>query len=146
MATNCVVPHHHTRKEKDIIDLMRHPAMMAGSDGIYIGGYPHPRGTGCYAKYLGHYVRGGHWSLEHAVRHLSYHGARRHGLKDRGLIQRGFAADVVIFDPSKVEDKSTFTTGRELAVGMRDVMVNGVAVLSNGERTKSLPGRGLRRG
>jgi len=145
MATNCVVAHHSSRTETDVIELMRHPAMMGGSDGIYVGGFPHPRGTGCYAKYLGHYVRGGHWSLEQAVRHLAFHGARRHGLKDRGLLARGFAADVVVFDPATIADRSTYTAGRELATGVRDVLVNGVPVLRDGERTASLPGRGLRR-
>ena len=65
--------------------LMRHPAMMGGSDGIFAGGRPHPRGWGCFGRYLGHYVREARtWTLEEAVQHLAAHPARRLGLGDRG--------------------------------------------------------------
>jgi N-acyl-D-amino-acid deacylase len=145
-ATNAIVPHNPRRMEKDIEALMRDRRMMAGSDGVFVGGKPHPRGTGCFARYLGHYVRAGVWSLEEAIMKCSRHVARRHGLKDRGLVAEGLAADVIVFDPTRVRDRSTFDDGKALAEGMRDVFVNGEAVLRNGERTKALPGRGLRRG
>ena len=144
-ATNAVVPHNPRRTEKDIEALMRDRRMMAGSDGIFVGGKPHPRGTGCFARYLGHYVRAGVWSLEEAIMKCSRHVARRHGLKDRGLLAEGMAADVIVFDPALVRDRSTFADGKALAEGMRDVFVNGEAVLRNGERTAARPGRGLRR-
>ena len=114
---------------------MRHPLMMAGSDGIYVGGKPHPRGTGCFARYLGHHVRNGDWTLEEAVLKCSHHAARRFGLKDRGLLREGFAADVVVFDPDTIADRSTYDDGKALAVGVEHVLVNGVPVLLNGERT-----------
>jgi N-acyl-D-amino-acid deacylase len=145
-ATNAVVPHNPRRTAKDIEALMRDRRMMAGSDGIFVGGKPHPRGTGCFARYLGHYVRSGVWSLEEAVMKCSRHVARRHGLKDRGLIAEGMAADVIVFDPTAVRDLSTFDDGKALAEGMREVFVNGEAVLRNGDRTRARPGRGLRRG
>jgi len=145
MAAGCVIRHFVERQESDIVKLMRHPAMMAGSDGIYVGGFPHPRGTGCYARYLGEYVRNGTWPLEEAVMKLSWHGARRFGLSDRGLLRPGFAADVVVFDPDVIADRSTLENGRPLAVGMDHVLVNGVLILREGVRTDALPGRGLRR-
>ena len=145
-ATGCVIRHFAERQEHDLPALMNHPAMMAGSDGIYVGGCPHPRGTGCFARYLGEYVRNGTWTIETAVRHLAYHGARRHGLTDRGLIREGMAADVVMFNPNKIADTSTFENGKSLAVGMEHVAVNGELVLHHGERTTALPGRGLKRG
>jgi len=145
-ATNAVMPHNPRRTEKDIEALMRDRRMMAGSDGIFVGGKPHPRGTGCFARYLGHYVRAGVWSLEEAIMKCSRHVARRHGLKDRGLLAEGMAADVIVFEPALVKDLSTFDDGKLLAEGMRDVFVNGEAVLRNGERTNALPGRPLRRG
>lgn len=145
MAAGCVVRHYAERQESDARALSRHPAMMAGSDGIFVGGRPHPRGTGCFARYLGEYVRNGTWTLEAAVRHLSYHAARRHGLADRGLLREGMAADVVVFDPDAIADRSTFEDGKALAVGVEHVAVNGELVLHNGERTRSLPGRGLKR-
>jgi N-acyl-D-amino-acid deacylase len=144
-ATNAVVPHNARRTESDIEALMRDRRMMAGSDGIFVGGKPHPRGTGCFARYLGHYVRCGIWSLEEAVMKCSRHIARRHGLNDRGLIAQGMAADVIAFDAATIADRSTFADGKALADGMRHVFVNGVAVLLNGDRTPARPGRGLRR-
>jgi N-acyl-D-amino-acid deacylase len=145
MATGCVAPHNPRRTESDITKLMKHPAMMSGSDGIYVGGKPHPRGTGCYARYIGHYVRTGVWTLEEAVKKSSYHVARRFGLRDRGLIAQGMVADVIVFDAGTVADRSTFDEGKTLAVGMEHVIVNGQLVLEKGHRTKLLPGLGLRR-
>jgi N-acyl-D-amino-acid deacylase len=145
MAVGCVVAHRQ-RTEEDVRGLIRHPAMMAGSDGIYTGGFPHPRGCGCFARYLGHYVREGVWTLEQAVQHLSAHAARRFGLRDRGLLRAGMAADVVVFDPERVADRSTYEEGRRLAEGVEHVLVNGEVVLRGGTRTRALPGRGLRRG
>jgi N-acyl-D-amino-acid deacylase len=145
MAVGCVAPHR-DRDESDVLGLLCHPAMMAGSDGIFTGSCPHPRGCGCFARYLGHYVREARaWSLEEAVAHLSYHAARRFGLRDRGLLREGMAADVVVFDPESIADRSTFEQGRELAVGVDYVVVNGEIILDAGKRTAALPGRGLRR-
>ena len=146
LAVGCVFPHR-GRGEEDVRALTRHPAMMAGSDGIYAGGRPHPRGCGCFARYLGHYVREAKvWSLEQAVQHLSAHAARRFGLKDRGLLREGLAADVVVFDPQTISDQATYDEGQRLAAGVRHVLVNGQCVLREGERTSALPGRPLRHG
>src|SRR5262249_25462948 len=101
MAVGCVAPHQR-RGEEDVRALTRHPAMMAGSDGIYTGSRPHPRGCGCFARYLGHYVREGVWSLEQAVQHLAAHGAQRFGLRDRGLLRPGMGAGVVAFIADQV--------------------------------------------
>ena len=146
LAAGCVIRHFAQRQELDIPLLMKHPLMMGGSDGIYVGGKPHPRGTGCFARYLGHHVRAGDWTLEQAVMKCSYHTARRFGLKDRGLLREGLAADVVVFDPETIADRSTYAEGKTLTVGVEHVLVNGEPVLRDGERTKSLPGLGLRRG
>ncbi|HXG09395.1 MAG TPA: D-aminoacylase [Gemmataceae bacterium] len=144
MAVGCVVPHLN-RTLEDVRQLMVHPAHMAGSDGIFTGSRPHPRGWGCFARYLGHHVRDRTWTLEQAVQHLSAHAARRFGLKDRGLLREGMAADVVVFDPDKVADHATYEDGRRPASGMEHVIVNGELVLHHGQRTKALPGRALRR-
>jgi len=146
LAVGCVVPHK-ARGEEDVRDLMRSPAMMGGSDGIFTGRYPHPRGHGCYARFLGHHVREAKtWPLETAVMRLTSHAARRYGLSDRGLLRGGMAADVVVFDPATIADRSTYADGRQLAVGVQHVWVNGEPVLLSGERTPARPGRGLRRG
>jgi N-acyl-D-amino-acid deacylase len=145
MAVGCIAPHRQ-RGEADIRGLMNHPTMMGGSDAIFTGSRPHPRGCGCCARYLGHYVREGVWSLETAVMRLAAHPARRFGLRDRGLLAQGMAADVVVFDPETISDRATFEDGRQLATGVEHVLVNGEVVLHAGQRTKALPGRGLRRG
>jgi N-acyl-D-amino-acid deacylase len=145
MAVGCVVPHRQ-RGEEDIRGLMRHAGMMGGSDAIFTGSRPHPRGCGCIARYLGHHVRAGDWSLETAVMRLAAHPARRFGLRDRGLLVPGMAADIVVFDPETIADRATFDDGRLLAVGVDHVLVNGELVLHAGQRTAALPGRGLRRG
>jgi N-acyl-D-amino-acid deacylase len=146
MAAGCVVPHLR-RTQEDMRGLMRHPAMMAGSDGIFVGSHPHPRGWGCFARYLGYHVRGDRtWTLEQAVQHLSAHAARRFRLTDRGLLRPGLAADVVVFDADKITDHATYEEGRRPAGGVEHVLVNGELVLHDGQRTAALPGRGLKRG
>jgi N-acyl-D-amino-acid deacylase len=135
------------RTEADVRAILRHPAHMAGSDGIFCGGFPHPRGWGAFARYLGHHTRTlGDYSWAEAVTHLSAHAARRFRLTDRGLVRPGFAADLAIFDPATVTDRSTYAAGRTLAEGVRHVLVNGIFVLLDGEPTGATPGRALRPG
>ena len=135
------------KTEEDVRAIMRHDAHMAGSDGIFCGGYPHPRGWGAFARYLGRHTRElKDYSWAEAVTHLSAHAARRFRLTDRGIVRPGFVADLAIFDPAEVTDKSTYAAGRTLAEGVAHVFVNGVQVLSNGEPTGATPGRALRRG
>lgn len=135
------------RTEEDVRAILRHEAHMAGSDGIFCGGFPHPRGWGAYARYLGYHTRRlGDYTWAEAVAHLSTHAARRYRLSDRGLLRPGFAADIALFDPDQVTDRSTYANGRALAEGMRHVLVNGTFVLRDGEPTGATPGRALRRG
>ena len=134
------------RDEADLVALMRHPAQMAGSDGIFVGAYPHPRGWGAFARFVGRYVREGYWSLVEAVRHCSTAAAARYGLRDRGRVAPGYAADLACFAPEEFEDRATFEQGRQEAVGMRHVLVNGIPVLRDGQRTAQRPGRALRPG
>jgi N-acyl-D-amino-acid deacylase len=135
------------RTEADIRAILRHPAHMAGSDGIFCGGFPHPRGWGAFARYLGYHTHQlGDYSWPEAVTHLAAHAARRFRLTDRGLIRAGFVADLAIFDGAAVTDRSTYAAGRTLAEGVDHVLVNGTLVLENGEPTGATPGRALRRG
>ncbi|GAB2917782.1 amidohydrolase family protein [Nonomuraea fastidiosa] len=131
--------------EESVRRMLRHPSQTGGSDGIYVGGHPHPRGYGAFARFLGRHVRElGDWTWEQAVTHLSAHPARRFGLLDRGLLRQGCAADVVIFDPDTVTDLATYPAPRTLAEGVDDVLVSGVPVLARGELTGATPGRALR--
>jgi N-acyl-D-amino-acid deacylase len=147
MAVGIVAFRPGERTEADIRAILRHPAHMAGSDGIFCGGFPHPRGWGAFARYLGYHTRElGDYSWPEAVTHLSTHAARRFRLTDRGLIRPGFVADIAILDPLAVVDKSTYAAGRTLATGVDHVLVSGKLVLENGEPTGATPGRAIRRG
>jgi N-acyl-D-amino-acid deacylase len=133
-----------TTTDEGLRTLLNHPAHFGGSDGIYLGGHPHPRGWGAFARYLGEQVRSlGDWTWPEAVRHLSTGPAGRFGLADRGVIRPGAAADLVVLDPATAGDKATYENPRELAVGVDDVLVAGVPVLRGGALTGSLPGRPL---
>ncbi|MEV0348664.1 amidohydrolase family protein [Nonomuraea sp. NPDC050680] len=131
--------------EESVRRVLRHPSHTGGSDGIYVGGHPHPRGFGAFARFLGRHVRElGDWTWGQAAVHLSSHPARRFGLTDRGLLRRGFAADMVVFDPATVTDLATYEAPRTPARGVDDVLVSGVPVLANGALTGETPGRALR--
>ncbi|MGN9837030.1 N-acyl-D-amino-acid deacylase family protein [Nonomuraea sp. H19] len=131
--------------EESVRRMLRHPSHTGGSDGIYVGGHPHPRGYGAFARFLGRHVRElGDWTWEQAVVHLAGHPARRFGLADRGLVRAGSGADVVVFDPAAVADRATYADPRRLATGVDDVLVSGVRVLAGGELTGATPGRALR--
>jgi N-acyl-D-amino-acid deacylase len=124
--------------------LARHRVHMGCSDGILIGGHPHPRAFGAFARYLGRHARElGDWSWGDAVEHLSGRPARRFGLTDRGAIRVGAAADLTIVDTDTVADRASYERPRELAVGVADVVVNGVVVLRDGELTGALAGQWL---
>ena len=102
----------------------------------------HPRAYGTFTRVLGKYVREeGVMELEDAIRKMTSSVADRLSIRDRGLLRDGMYADVVIFDPETVIDKSTFTDPHHLSVGIRDVWVNGGRVIENGEHTNAMPGR-----
>ena len=136
-------------KEKDLRDLLVQPWNMIASDGGYADGKSdqmgHPRSTGTFPRVLGHYVRETKvLTLEEAVRKMTSLPADFSGLRDRGRIAEGQAADLVIFDPRTIIDRSTWDEPAKMPVGVRDVFVNGQAVLMNGELTGKSPGRYLR--
>lgn len=122
---------------------------MSSSDGGLVAmgeGKPHPRNYGAFTRKLSRYVRErGTITLEHAIRSMTSLPATVLGMKDRGVIREGAAADVVIFDPAKVVERSTYTDPHHLAEGMAFVLVNGEIVIENEKFTTALPGRVLRR-
>jgi len=128
------------------------PWMSFGSDagapateGVFLQSNPHPRAYGNLARLLGRYVRDEKLlPLEEAVRRLSALPASNLKLRKRGLLEEGFFADVVVFDPATVADHATFEQPHQYATGVRDVFVNGVAVLRGGEHTGATPGRVVR--
>jgi len=122
-----------------------HPLYIGSTDGIYMGSRPHRRGFGTFARIVGEHVRGGTLTLEQAVHKVTGLPAERFSLRDRGRIAAGRAADVTVFDPATLADRSTWESGRVSPSGIVHVLVNGEAVVTAGVPTSRLPGRILRR-
>jgi N-acyl-D-amino-acid deacylase len=113
-------------------------------DGPFGAQSAHPRAYGTFARILGHYVRDLKlMPLEFAVRKMTSLAAQRVGLKDRGLLRAGMAADLTVFDPATVADRATFERPHQPSVGFAYVLVNGAVVLDHGRLTAARPGRGL---
>jgi N-acyl-D-amino-acid deacylase len=131
--------------EEDIETLLKWPHANVCSDGASGGG--HPRGYGAFARVLGRYVRERKvLSLEDAVRKMTSLSAAHVGLTDRGTIAPGKPADLVLFDPRTVADRSTPGSPMATAVGIARVWTNGVEVYRDGRATGARPGKVLRRG
>ncbi|GAA2152852.1 D-aminoacylase [Kitasatospora kazusensis] len=136
----------HVGHEDNVRAIMRHPAHTVGSDGLLTGARPHPRAWGTFPRYLAHYSReSGVLTLEETVARMTGRPARRLGLRRRGLIRPGYAADLVLFDPDTVRDTATFEHPRRPAAGIPYVLVGGTPVIDDSRPTGALPGRTLRR-
>ncbi|WP_235963365.1 N-acyl-D-amino-acid deacylase family protein [Tautonia rosea] len=132
--------------EENVALQMQQPWMKFGTDA---GGHDpekatglvHPRSYGTYPRILGKYVREeGVISLEEAIRKMTSAVADRLSIRDRGLLREGMYADVVIFDPVTIIDRATYEEPHQISVGIRDVFVNGQAVVRDGVHTGAKPG------
>jgi N-acyl-D-amino-acid deacylase len=136
----------HTMSEDDVRLVMRQPWVSIASDGSAINltapGVPHPRNYSTNVRVLGYYVREQHvLTLEDAVRKMSSLPAQILGLRDRGQLREGFAADVVVFNPATIGETNSFEKPKSYAKGVDYVLVNGVLVIDKGEHTGAKPGR-----
>jgi len=137
--------------EGNIKKQIKLPWVSFGSDaesmapeGAFLKSNPHPRAYGNFARLLGKYVRDENViSLQEAIRRLTSLPAGNLGLDRRGALKKGFFADVVIFDPNTIADRATFEKPHQFAVGVRDVFVNGVQMLREGNHTGKFSGRAL---
>lgn len=117
----------------------------ASTEGILGSFHPHPRAFGTFPRILRKYVRETHQlSLEEAIRKFTSLPASRMRLTDRGLLKTGLWADIVIFDPDMVTDRATYADPNQLSTGMDWVLVNGQAVIADGQMTNARPGHVLR--
>ena len=124
-----------------------HPLGMVGTDSTFFGEKPAPRTYGSFPRILGQFVREERLlSLEEAVRKMTGAPAARLGLRDRGLLRDGYAADLVVFDPERVRNLATYDEPRRYPEGIEYVAVNGELVVDEGRHTGRLAGRALRRG
>lgn len=135
--------------EEDVETILKNKDVMIGSDGMVNmedPQYSHPRTFGTFPRVLGHYVRDKKLlSLEIAVQKMTSLPAKRIGLTDRGLIKEGYIADLTIFDPQTISDRSTYVKANELPIGIHHVMVNGQWVIKNGELTGVRSGKILKK-
>jgi N-acyl-D-amino-acid deacylase len=138
--------------EDNVRRQIRLPWVSFGSDassmapeGAFIKTSTHPRAYGNFARLLGKYVRDEHViPMEEAIRKLTSLPADTLRVKERGRLAPGFFADVVVFDPKTINDRSTYEKPHQYATGVRHVWVNGVQVLKDGEHTGATPGRVVR--
>ncbi|MEM7221172.1 MAG: D-aminoacylase [Pseudomonadota bacterium] len=132
--------------EADIETNLRHEDMMVGSDGIpNLNGRPHPRLFGTFPRVLARYVRErGLLSLPEAVRRMTSVAARTFGMTDRGEIRLGYHADLVLFDPTLVQDEATYDDPKREPSGIHAVIVNGAVAFDRGRHTGAGAGRMLR--
>ncbi|HEX8333440.1 MAG TPA: D-aminoacylase [Segetibacter sp.] len=138
---------YHSMNEEDVKYIMQYPFCMVGADaGIPTPGksMPHPRGYGTNARVLGKYVRDENViSLEEAIRRMTSLAAQKFGLKDRGILREGMAADIVVFDEKTVNDLSTFEQPHQYSKGFDAILINGGVVLENGKHTGGRSGKAL---
>ncbi len=135
--------------EDNVRSILKLPFVSVGSDAASMAQSEqfrdwgtHPRAYGTFARVLGKYVREEHvLTLEEAIRKMTSLPATNLKIRNRGLLKAGFYADVVVFNPSTINDIATFENPQQYAVGMMHVFINGGMVLANGEHTGSTPGR-----
>jgi N-acyl-D-amino-acid deacylase len=130
--------------EPDIESIIAWPHTVIGSDGELNG--PHPRGFGTFTRYLGHYIRErGVLGLEEGIRRITSQAAAQAGIAGRGRIEDGYHADLVLFDPATINDRSTTDDPHRVSAGIEKVWVNGELVFDGGQVTGRHPGRPVRR-
>lgn len=129
---------------KDALELLSRPYYMVGSDGIPLGKNPHPRAFGTFPRLL-RFCREYGFPLETMVNRMTLTPATRFGLKDRGVVAEGKAADLVVFDPRRVTDTATYQLSRSAPVGISHVLVNGEVAVRDEKVTGIFAGRALAR-
>ena len=139
----------HTMSEDDVREVMKVPWVAIASDGSALNldapGVPHPRNYSTNPRVLGYYVRDQKvLTLADAVRKMTSLPAQILGLKDRGQLKTGYAADVVVFDPARVRETNSFERPKSYPEGIPYVIVNGTVVIDQGQHTGAKPGRALR--
>jgi N-acyl-D-amino-acid deacylase len=140
--------------DEDVSYLYSHPAASVGSDGLaippeghWLDSKPHPRYYGTFPRMLRRFaIEGDLLSLEEAVHKMTCQPAGQLGLEDRGLLKKGFAADIVVFKPDQLKDRATYQDPHKLAAGVEYLFVNGRPVISAGEQSSdSFPGKVIKK-
>ena len=132
-------------RHDEVIQALRHPLVMVGSDGLMRDGRGHPRTSGAFPRVIGRFVREGLLDFLDALRKMTVIPARRLGLEKKGRLVEGADADLVLFDPATMNDMATYESPGLPPAGIRMVMVLGEVVCLDGRLTGSMPGRAVRR-
>ena len=134
----------HVMRQEDVDMAYRHEAFIIGSDATLNQGQGHPRACGAFPRVLSRYVKNGVLTLDDAIRRMTVLPARQLGLTNKGGLCVGMDADVVIFDPETIEDRSTFEAPLTPPAGMEWVFVNGQPALEKGRILDRHAGRSVR--
>jgi len=134
--------------ESDLIEVMKQSMAIFCTDGLAVAPYGdyenikvHPRYYGAFPRILGRYVRDKKiLALEDAINKMTLLPAIKMNLRDRGLLEVGYKADITIFDKNTIIDKATFENPHQYPLGIKYVIVNGKVVVRDGEHTGLLPG------
>ncbi len=137
---------HHNAHEENVRDIMRWRHQMFGSDGLHLTGKSHPRLYGAFPRALAKYVREEKViTLEDAIWKMTGAPASRLGIKGRGFLKVGYAADIVVFNRDEIDTPATFENPSLFPSGIPYVLCNGVPVKWNNSSTGSIPGKVLRK-
>jgi N-acyl-D-aspartate/D-glutamate deacylase len=138
----------HVLDQDDVERILKYEYTMINSDGDPVGygnGHPHPRTYGAFPRVIDKYVQDlGVLELEEVIHRMTDLSAQWIGLKNRGRIEEGYRADIIAFDPEKIEDKATFTAPHQYSVGVQHMLVNGAPVIRDASLTGKRPGQVLR--
>ncbi|MEJ1087975.1 D-aminoacylase [Microbacterium sp. Mu-80] len=134
LGAGAIVRQPAANRVEDVRAIANHRAHLGSSDGIFLGGHPHPRGWGAFARMLRrHVLEWRDWTWWQATEHLSLRAARRFGFGDRGLVRPASIADFCLVDPQRLADRATYDAPTLLAEGIDDVIVAGSRVLVDGD-------------
>lgn len=141
-----------SQNEAEMRQVMKHPLHMVGSDGRSVSpdgslsiGKPHPRFYGAFPRFLGKYViEEGLLPLEKAIRSITSYPAQTFKLNSKGLVREKMDADIVIFDPATIIDRSTYSDPHQFPIGIEFVIVNGEIVVNKSKHTGAVPGKILK--
>ena len=129
---------------RDCLELLSRPDYMVGSDSVPVGSMPHPRAYGTFPRFLGRLRRQfGALSLEQMVQRMTDNPARRFGLTDRGRIQKGYFADIAVFDPEHIIDNATYDDPVQFPTGIPYVLVNGQVAVDQEQCTGVFAGQAV---
>jgi N-acyl-D-amino-acid deacylase len=140
---------YHSMSNADVERILRFPFTAIASDGgirEFGDGVPHPRSYGTNARVLAEFVRNRPvLTLEDAIRRMTTLPARTFNLRERGILREGAAADIVIFDPARVQDKATYQEPHQYSEGFDFVLVNGQVAVEDGKLTETRAGKPILR-